>query len=40
MGGLFFWIVLVGLPLLLIGGFLYARYLKHTGDTSSSEDGT
>ncbi|WP_139975322.1 MULTISPECIES: hypothetical protein [Brucella/Ochrobactrum group] len=28
MGELLFWIVLVGLPLLLVNGFAYAHYLK------------
>lgn len=39
MGELLFWIVLLGLPTLLIGGFAYAHYLKRTGGTSSGEDG-
>ncbi len=39
MGELLFWIVLLGLPALLIGGFAYAHYLKRTGGTSSGEDG-
>ncbi|WP_268904591.1 hypothetical protein [Brucella tritici] len=39
MGELLFWIVLVGLPVLLAGGFAYARYMQRTGGTSSGEDG-
>jgi len=39
MGEFFFWIVLVGLPMLLGGGFAYAYYLRRTGDINSHEDG-
>jgi len=39
MGALFIWVVLLGLPLLVACGFLYARYLGKTGNTSSHEDG-
>ncbi|MFB8340146.1 hypothetical protein ACWGNA_08880 [Brucella cytisi] len=40
MGELLFWIVLIGLPVLLISGFAYAHYLKRTGGTSAGEDRT
>lgn len=39
MGELLFWIVLAGLPVLLVCGFAYAHYLKKTGGTTSEEDG-
>ncbi|WP_435656600.1 hypothetical protein [Brucella pituitosa] len=39
MGELLFWIVPLGLPALLGGGFEYAHYLKRTAGTSSGEDG-
>lgn len=39
MGEFLFWIVLVGLPVLLVGGFGYAHYLKRTGGTTRHEDG-
>ena len=39
MGELLFWIVLLGFPALLIGGFAYAHYLKCTAGTSSGKDG-
>jgi len=38
MGKLLFWIVLLGLPALPLGGFAYAHYLKRTSGTSSGED--
>ncbi|MBA8840830.1 hypothetical protein FHW03_004181 [Ochrobactrum sp. RH2CCR150] len=38
MGELLFWIVLGGLPVLLACGFVYAHYLKRTGDTTSDDD--
>jgi len=39
MGGFLFWIVLIGLPALLVVGFAYAHYLKRTGGTTRHEDG-
>ncbi|MBC2885138.1 hypothetical protein H7Q97_06950 [Ochrobactrum sp. CM-21-5] len=39
MGEFLFWIVLVGLPVLLAFGFVFARYLKKSNGTSSHEDG-
>lgn len=39
LGGFLFWIVLIGLPALLAGGFAYAHYLKRTGGTTRHEDG-
>ncbi|WP_276313432.1 hypothetical protein [Ochrobactrum sp. POC9] len=39
MGELLFWIVLVGLPVLLVGGFAFARYLQRIGRASPGEDG-
>ena len=39
MGELLFWIVLVGLPVLLVSGFAYAHYLKRIGRASAGEDG-
>jgi len=38
MGELLFWIVLGGFPVLLVCGFVYAHYLKRTGDTTSDDD--
>lgn len=39
MGWLLFWIVLLGLPLLLGLGFAFEKILKRIGSTSSNEDG-
>ncbi len=39
MGAFFVWLVLIGLPVLLAVGFLYARYLGKTGGTTAKEDG-
>ncbi|WP_282097870.1 hypothetical protein [Brucella pituitosa] len=39
MGWLLFWIVLLGLPLLMGVGFAFERVLKRIGNTSSHEDG-
>ncbi|CAN7545430.1 hypothetical protein [Brucella pituitosa] len=39
MGWLFFWIVLLGLPLLLGFGFAFEKILKRIGRASSHEDG-
>jgi|GEM_PF-856041 hypothetical protein len=39
MGWLLFWIVLLGLPLLLGFGFVFERVLKRMGGRASHEDG-
>lgn len=39
MGWLLFWIVLIGLPVLLCLGFAFEKILKQIGKTSSQEDG-
>ncbi|EMG51527.1 hypothetical protein [Brucella pseudogrignonensis] len=39
MGWLLFWIVLLGLPVLLGFGFAFEKILKRVGKASSHEDG-